>query len=71
MTEICASSFYSKHFVSNLKFIYFTQLTFTCSMSIIETLEKGVKHAYNKNTGAFFTPFSCVSIVKFEQVNVS
>ena len=40
-------------------------------MSIIETLEKGVKHAYNKNTGAFFTPFSCVSIVKFEQVNVS
>ena len=33
----------------NIYFIYF-QLTFTCSKSTIETLEKGVKYANNKST---------------------
>ena len=65
-----------------------SQLTFTCSKSTIETLEKGVKyvqinHKDIKTTSmtsfwclycwllTYFTPFSSVSIVDFEQVNVS
>ena len=44
---------------------FITQLTFTCSKSSIETLEKDVKLVWTH-----FTPFSRVSIVVFEQVNV-
>ena len=40
-----------------------TQLTFTCSKLTIETLEKVVKK--------YFTPFSSIFIVDFEQVDVS
>ena len=58
-----------------------TKLTFTCSNSTIETLGKGkyetleicskltMKSPERKNT--IETPFTCVSIVDFEQVNVS
>ena len=42
-----------------------TQITFTCSKSAKETLEKGVKYVQVNN------PFSSVSIVDFEQVYVS
>ena len=55
----------------------YTQLTFTCSKSTIETLEKSMKYVRSRS-GVFivnfvhiFTPFSNVSIVNFEQVNVS
>ena len=34
----------------------------------METLEKGVKYVQSQQ---YFTPFSSVSIVDFEQVNVS
>ena len=58
-----------------------TKLTFTCSNSAIETLGKGkyetleicskltMKSPDRKIT--IETPFTCVSIVDFEQVNVS
>ena len=58
-----------------------TQLTFTCSKSTMETLEKGVKYVQSQQieTGTifwyiycrfwtYFTPFSSVS--NFEQINV-
>ena len=70
-----------------------THLTFTCSKSIIETVEKDVNmfkvnNMYQVNkyqkvidvvlllvflllTLNIITPFSSVSIVEFEQVNVS
>ena len=50
-----------------------TQLILTCSKLTIETMEKGVKYvqSLNKNTREYFTPFSSVFIVDFEQVNVS
>ena len=41
---------------------FHAQLTFTCSRSTIETLEKGVKY---EDQGEF-KPFSSVSIVDFE-----
>ena len=46
------------------KLTILTQLTFACSKSTIETLEKGVKYAY-------FTPFSSLSIAEFERENVN
>ena len=45
-----------------------TQLTFTCSKSAIERLEKGVKYVQNYN---ILHIFFAVSIVDFEQGNVS
>ena len=60
-----------------------SQLTFTCSKSIIETLEKGVKYVQsnNKNTRLrsdvfvvnlkHISLFSIVPIFDFEQLNVS
>ena len=42
-----------------------TQLTFTCSKSTIETLEKGVKSV---QISTEFKPFSSVSFVDFEQM---
>ena len=51
-----------------------TQLTFTCSKSPIEAIEKGrnMFKVNNKNTRTtYFTFFSVVSIGDFEQVNVS
>ena len=52
-----------------------TQLTFSCSKSTIKTLEKVVKYVQNSKTPiqlwAYFTPFSSVSIVDFEQVSAS
>ena len=62
------------------------QLTFTCLMSTVRTLEKGVKYVKNGNTRTtlltslrcfycylltYLTPFHSVSIVDFEQVNVT
>ena len=44
-----------------------TNLTFTCSKSKTETLEKCVNMLY----WIYFTHFSSVSIVKSEQVNLS
>ena len=62
----------------------FAQLKFTCSKSIIETLEKSVKYVQslyqncqNDSINVLltyftpFTPFSIVSVVNFEQVNFS
>ena len=43
-----------------------SQLTFTCSKSTIETLEKSVKYVQSFNK-----VFLGVSIVDFEQINVS
>ena len=42
-----------------------TQLTFTCSKSTMETLEKDVKSV---QISTDFTPFSSVSFVDFEQM---
>ena len=42
------------------------QLTFTCSKSTVETPERRQWRQW-----IYFTPFSSVSIVEFEQVNVS
>ena len=47
--------------------LWWSQLTFICSKSTIETLEIGV----NDVVLVFFTPFSSVSIVEFEHVNVN
>ena len=53
------------------------QVTFTCSKSTTETLEKlwNMFKVNNKNTRmtslTYFTTFSSVSVVDFEQVNVS
>ena len=55
-----------KYLFSKLIIARITQLTFTCSKSTIETIEKGVKYVQT-----YFTPFSTVCIVDFEQVNVS
>ena len=46
----------------------FTQLTFTCSKSTIETQEKVVKYVQSLQ---YFTLFSRVSMVELEQVNIS
>ena len=46
----------------------FTQPTFTCSKSTIETQEKVVKYVQSLQ---YFILFSSVSIVDFEQVNIS
>ena len=61
---------------SNSKLL--AQSTFICSKPATETLEKGVKYVESQwrhsNISVFiiyFIPFSCVSIVDFEQVNVS
>ena len=56
--------------------IYFlpSQLTFSCSKSTIESLEKGVKYVQNyqyKHQNDVQWLWTCVSIVDFEQVNVS
>ena len=48
-----------------------TQLTFTCSKSTIETIEKGVKHVQSYQLTLYFTSFSSVSIADFEQTNIS
>ena len=52
-----------------------SQLTFICSKSTIKTLEKGVKEVNDENTRTtsmiYFTPFSIVFVVDFEQLNVS
>ena len=62
-----------------------SQLTFTCSKSTRETLEKGVKYAPKltiktpeRLTEVVFvinfkklTPFSSISVANFEQLNVS
>ena len=67
---------------------FYSQLTFPCLKSVIETLEKAVKYVQSwhkkhqndvngvileflSSTLNVFTPFSSVSIVGFEQVNVS
>ena len=47
-----------------------TQLTFTCSKSTIETLEKGAKYV-NCQLWTYIAPSSSVSIVDFKEVNVS
>ena len=47
------------------------QLTFTCSQPTVETLEKSVKHVSLLQTLKISTPFVNVSIVEFEQVNIS
>ena len=52
-----------------------THLIFTCSNSIIETLEKGVKWNVIDVVLIFslltLNTFSSVSVVDFEQVNIS
>ena len=75
------------HKLINILLWFKIQLTFTCSNSTIKTLEKGVKcstltiktpeRRQWRHSDVFivnfkhFTPFSRVSIVDFEQVNVS
>ena len=56
--------------------LFSSQLTFTCSKSTIETLEKGVKHW--RRSAVFIVNFEHIShlclvfsIVDFEQLNVS
>ena len=44
------------------------QLTFTCSNSTTEPVEKGVKYV---QIWIYLTPFSSVSIVDFKQVSIS
>ena len=52
-----------------------TQLTFNCSKSTTKTIEKGVKYIIDVvlvfSSLTYFTPFSSVFIVDFEQINVS
>ena len=52
-----------------------TQLTFNCSKSTTKTIEKGVKYVIDVvlvfSSLTYFTPFSSVFIVDFEQINVS
>ena len=70
---------------SYVKTPYLTQQTFTCSKSIIETLEKGLTfvqgYQYQKDvievvlvslslSLSYFTPFRSFPIVDFEQVNI-
>ena len=50
-------------------FLATTQLTFTCSKTIIERLEKGVKFVQSELL-TYLTPCSSISIIYFEQVNV-
>ena len=47
------------------------QLTFACSKSTTETLEKGVKDVFIVNFEHNSHLFSGVSVVDFEQANVS
>ena len=53
-----------------------TQQTFTCSNSAVETLERGVKYVMTLFwclycwLWTYFIPFSSVSTVEFENVNV-
>ena len=51
----------------------FTQQTFTCSNSTTKTRVNNFNNAINVGLASFtpFTPFCNVSIVEFEQVNVS
>ena len=49
--------------------IYSTQLTFTCSKSIETPETCEICSVFTRMT--YFTPFSSISIVGFEQVNVS
>ena len=71
--------YFCRHFC-NTKDI--SQLTFTCSKSTIETLEKSVRYVQSQHNDVndvqkrrslctFSTPFSSVFLVNFEQVNVS
>ena len=60
-----------------------SQLTFTCSGSTIEKLEKGVKYVQSKQLVnvndvvlvffllTYFTPFSSFYFAEFDQANVS
>ena len=52
-----------------------TQLTFNCSKSTTKTIEKGVEYVIDVvlvfSSLTYFTPFSSVFIVDFEQINVS
>ena len=52
-------------------FLASSQLTFTCSKSTIETLEKGVKYVFIVNFEHISHLFLVLPFVDFEQVNVS
>ena len=67
-----------KHFIILFTADLVTQLTFTCSKSAIETLEKDQHDVIDfvlvfllLTLNIFHTFFSSVSIVDFEQVNIS
>ena len=68
MDELVNVEIFKRYTPSEYKLINITQLTFTCSKLTIETLEKGV---FIVNFEHIFTPFSSVSVVDIEQVNVS
>ena len=68
MDEWVNVEIFKRYTPAECKLINITQLTFTCSKLTIETLKKAV---FIVNFEHIFTPFSSVSVVDIEQVNVS